>query len=63
MPFTKNFLQYDTSHGNVKHFYGFTFALGGIVSVKGADFDAWTSYLATAPGCKTALTASTTGTA
>ena len=38
MPFTKNFLDYETSPGKIKHFYGFTFALGGIVSVTGGDF-------------------------
>ena len=39
MPFTKNFLNYDTTHGNVKHFYGYTFTLGGIVSIKGSDYE------------------------
>jgi len=39
MPFTKNFLQYHTVPGVVKHFYGYTFALGGIVSIKGQDFE------------------------
>ena len=28
MPFTKNFLNYETKNGNIKHFYGFNFTLG-----------------------------------
>jgi hypothetical protein len=40
MPFTKNFLNYETHHGKVKHFYGYEFALGGIVSITGKDFEA-----------------------
>jgi hypothetical protein len=39
MPFTKNFLNYETKSGNIKHFYGFNFTLGGIVSVIGEDFE------------------------
>jgi hypothetical protein len=39
MPFSKNFLQYETEIGTVKHFYGFTYTLGGIVSITGYDFE------------------------
>lgn len=38
-PYTKNFIDYNTEFGNVKHFYGFTFTLGGIVSIKAGDFE------------------------
>jgi len=38
-PRKKNTLQYETTDGNVKHFYGFKYALGGIVSIKAKDFE------------------------
>jgi hypothetical protein len=40
MPLNKNFIDYKTTRGIIKHFYGFTFTLGGIVSITGADFEA-----------------------
>jgi hypothetical protein len=39
MPFEKNRLNYATVPGVIKHFYGYKFALGGIVSVTGQDFE------------------------
>jgi hypothetical protein len=39
LPSVKNMFDYITQQGTVKHFYGFTFALGGIVSINGADFE------------------------
>jgi len=38
LPFT-NIFDYKTKHGIVKHFYGFQYALGGIVSITGSDFE------------------------
>lgn len=38
VPFS-NIWDYETSSGIVKHFYGFDYALGGIVSILGEDFE------------------------
>jgi hypothetical protein len=39
MPKEANVLDYPTKPGIVKHFYGFTYALGGIVSILAGDFE------------------------
>lgn len=39
LPYDKNILNYYTDYGVVKHFYGFQFALGGIFSIRGVDFE------------------------
>jgi hypothetical protein len=38
VPFS-NIFDYKTTSGIVKHFYGFNYALGGIVSITGSDFE------------------------
>jgi hypothetical protein len=43
IPFS-NIFDYTTSFGMVKHFYGFKYALGGIVSITGKDFEVINGY-------------------
>jgi len=39
MPFFKNTFNYQTKPGTIKHYYGYTFALGGLFSITGQDFE------------------------
>jgi hypothetical protein len=43
IPFNKIF-DYETNLGVVKHYYGYNYALGGIVVIKGADFEKLNGY-------------------
>ena len=43
VPFNK-ILAFETTKGIVKHFYGYDYALGGIVSIKGSDFEKINGY-------------------
>ena len=44
IPAQKNLLQYETTHGIVKHFFGFIHTLGGIVSINAGDFERINGY-------------------
>ena len=44
LPYTKGLLHYDTRPGVVKHFFGYTFTLGGIVAIKAGDFERTGGY-------------------
>ena len=39
LPSEKGLIDYNTTQGIVKHYYGYKYALGGIFSIKGADFE------------------------
>jgi hypothetical protein len=39
VPYTNGVVNYETLQGTIKHFYGFHYALGGMFSIKGADFE------------------------
>lgn len=39
VPAVKGLFDYQTTKGKVKHFYGFTYALGGVVSIMASDFE------------------------
>jgi hypothetical protein len=45
LPLLKNTFNYETVPGTIKHFYGFTFTLGGIVSITGGDFERLNGFI------------------
>ena len=44
IPYTKELWNYETKIGSVKHFYGYKFALGGIITIYGEDFEKTNGY-------------------
>lgn len=44
VPNRKNYLEFHTEPGIIKHYYGFVFALGGIVSINAGDFESLNGF-------------------